>query len=142
LLHCGLCDANVKFASGWLTAPTMTIMAMRQCRALRPSHLTFLRCYSSSNVPAKVGPIGTMSKPTPDHEGLAKRTFEAYPIGYKSQGSSVPRTIRNIWKAGFRRAFWQILELNDTKVCSLMELTDVGWYLGWNRPVSVFNCSC
>jgi hypothetical protein len=91
-------------------------MAMRQCRALRSSQLTFLRRYSSPNVPAKVGPIGTLSKPTPDHDALAKRTFEEYPVGYKSQGSSIPRTIRNVWKAGFWRAFWQVKEMNDTKV--------------------------
>jgi hypothetical protein len=38
---------------------------------------------------------------------------------YKSQGTSIPRTVRNIWKAGFKRAFWQIKEMNDTKVSHL-----------------------
>lgn len=44
------------------------------------------------------------------------------PIGkaYKSQGTAIGRTIRNIWKAGWRRAFWQIKEMNDTKVGTLV----------------------
>ena len=61
-----------------------------------------------SNVP------GMMGKPVPTssvdkiHPPLGK--------GYKSQGTSIGRTIRNIWKAGWKRAFWQIKEMNDTKV--------------------------
>jgi len=89
-------------------------MALRQSRAVSKSIPSLVRYYASSNVPAKFSPPGTMAEPTP--ESSVDKIHP--PIGgqYKSQGTSIPRTIRNIWKAGFKRAFWQIKEMNDTKV--------------------------
>src|SRR5271169_5894896 len=84
---------------------------------LRRSLRTVVR-YSSStaNVPIKVSPSGTLAKPAVPETSIG-RLHPPLKGGYKSQGTSVVRTIRNIWKAGWRRAFWQIKEVNDTKVC-------------------------
>ena len=88
-------------------------MALRQSRAVSNAIPSLVRYYASSDVPVKQPPPGTMAKPTPE-PSVGKIH---YPIGgqYKSQGTSVARTIRNIWKAGLKRAFWQIKEMNDTK---------------------------
>ena len=93
----------------------MTVMALRQSQTtISRSIPSLVRFYASSNVPMKSAPPGTMGNPTPTSSVDKIHP----PIGsqYKSQGTSVVRTIRNIWKAGFKRAFWQIKEMNDTKV--------------------------
>jgi hypothetical protein len=100
------------------------IRIIRPPRALaHPHHLAALttRLYSS-NVPANPpAPPGTLGNPTP--ESSVGKIIEPFTGGgYRSQGTSIPRTIRNIWKAGFKRAFWQIKEMNDTKVGTLIGL--------------------
>ena len=90
-------------------------MALRQSRTTISRSMPLLvRFYASSNVPAKSAPPGTMGNPPPSSS--ADKTHPPIGSQYKSQGTSVARTIRNIWKAGFKRAFWQIKEMNDTKV--------------------------
>jgi hypothetical protein len=99
-------------------------MALRQLRVFTQS-VPRVRYYAAasnvpakpvatSNIPERTSPPGTMGDPAPSS---SVNTIHP-PIGpiYKSQGTSVARTIRNIWKAGWRRAFWQIKEMNDTKV--------------------------
>jgi hypothetical protein len=72
----------------------------------------------STNVPAKSSQPGTLGNPAP--ETPVGRIIEPFKGGYHSQGTSVARTIRNIWKAGLKRAFWQIKEMNDTKAGTLI----------------------
>jgi len=72
---------------------------------------------STSSVPAKQtmsNVPGLAGKPVPSSS--VDKVHPPINTGYKSQGTSIGRTIRNIWKAGWRRAFWQIKEMNDTKV--------------------------
>ena len=94
-----------------------TAMALRQLRVI-PRVAPSLPRYYSSNVPVKAAPVGTMGNPVPSSPVDKIHP----PIGpeYKSQGTSIGRTIRNIWKAGWKRAFWQIKEMNDTKVGTLV----------------------
>src|ERR1700694_1184695 len=90
-------------------------MALRQCRVINRSMPCLARYYAiSSNVPAKSAPPGTMGNPTP--EPSVDKIHPPIGPAYRSQGTSLGRTIRNIWKAGFKRAYWQIKEMNDTKV--------------------------
>jgi hypothetical protein len=107
-------------------------MALRHSRTTISRLVPILvRFYASSNVPAKSAPPGTMGNPTPS-SSIDKIHP---PIGsqYKSQGTSVGRTIRNIWKAGFKRAFWQIKEMNDTKVGpSFKRSLTIGWDINRN----------
>src|SRR5271167_2217092 len=109
----------------------MTTMALRQSRSISRSMPLLVRYYASSNVPAKSAPPGTMGNPTPSSS--VEITHPPIEHEYKSQGTSVARTIRNIWKAGFKRAFWQIKEMNDTKVGPPFEhpLT-IGWDINRN----------
>lgn len=93
-----------------------TMAALRQSSVVSRSSPLLVRLYSSS-VPAKPPPPGTFGKPIP--ESSVDKIHLPLGKGYKSQGTSVSRTIRNIWKAGFKRAFWQIKEINDTKVLPL-----------------------
>lgn len=92
-------------------------MALRQLRAIPRSTLLLPRFYSS-NVPAKAAPPGTMENPVPSSS--VGRLHPPIGPAYKSQGTAIGRTIRNIWKAGWKRAFWQIKEMNDTKVGTLV----------------------
>jgi len=66
----------------------------------------------------KAAPPGTMGDPEPTKS--ADIIHPPLGPGYRSQGTSIGRTIRNIWKAGWRRAFWQIKEMNDTKAGTLI----------------------
>jgi hypothetical protein len=111
-------------------------MALHQSRVISRSIPSLTRCYASSNVPVKVSPPGLMHKPDTPESSVSK---VHPPVGgeYKSQGTSVGRTIRNIWKAGLRRAFWQIKEMNDTKVIVRCTLLIKGWYISWNRQVCI-----
>jgi hypothetical protein len=101
--------------------PSLEMLAIRSIRPstalprLVPSLTT--RLYST-NLPAKPAPPGTLGDPAP--ESSVGRIIEPFKGGYHSQGTSVARTIRNVWKAGFKRAFWQIKELNDTKAGTLI----------------------
>jgi hypothetical protein len=101
--------------------PIPSSLEMLAIRSIRPStalpRLLSTRLYST-NLPAKPAPPGTLGDPTP--ESSVGRIIEPFTGGYHSQGTSVARTIRNIWKAGFKRAFWQIKELNDTKAGTLI----------------------
>lgn len=92
-------------------------MALRQLRVL-PRVAPSLPRYYSSNLPVKAALAGIMGKPAP----TSSVDKVHHPIGpeYKSQGTAIGRTIRNIWKAGWKRAFWQIKEMNDTKVGTLV----------------------
>src|ERR1700738_2778548 len=104
-------------------------MALRQLRFVNRSMPSLVRYYVSSNVPTKSAPPGTMGNPTPE-PSIDKLNP---PIGkaYRSQGSSIVRTIRNIYKAGWKRAFWQIKEMNDTKVFPTRKwLIKVGTLIG------------
>lgn len=92
-------------------------MALRQLRVISYSRPIITRFYSS-NVPAKAAPRGTMSNPLPSSS--VDKTHPPIGSEYKSQGTAIGRTIRNIWKAGWKRAFWQIKEMNDTKVGTLI----------------------
>ena len=94
--------------------------AIRIIRPLKPvprSMPALTRLYTT-NVPIKSAPPGTLSNPTP--ESPVDKIIQPFSGGYHSQGTSVARTIRNIWKAGLKRAFWQIKEMNDTKVGTLI----------------------
>jgi hypothetical protein len=95
----------------------MTMMAVRHSRAVSRSIPSFSRYYASvSSVPAKQNMSqvpGMGGKPVPTSS--VDKVHPPVGKGYKSQGTSIGRTIRNIWKAGWRRAFWQIKEMNDTK---------------------------
>jgi len=90
------------------------MLHLRSSRAAIRSIPRLSRCYASSNVPANPAPPGTMGDPKP--ESSVDKQHPPLGRGYRSQGTSVYRTIRNIWKAGFWRAFWQLKEMNDTKV--------------------------
>src|SRR5436190_9923361 len=92
-------------------------MALRQLRAI-PRSKSLLPRFYSSNVPAKAAPVGMMAKP--DLSSSVDKLHLPIGQGYKSQGTAIGRTIRNIWKAGWKRAFWQIKEMNDTKVGTLV----------------------
>src|SRR5271163_2381845 len=103
---------------------------LRSSRAAIRSIPRLSRCYAS-NVPAKTAPPGTMGDPKP--QSSVDKLHPPLGRGYRSQGTSVYRTIRNFWKAGFWRAFWQLKEMNDTKVvvfcCPKLIL---GWHTRWH----------
>ena len=103
-------------------------MAFRQLS--RSSIGTVIRQYSSSSVPVKSPPPGILEKPAPETSAVRLHPPPAS-AEYKSQGTSVGRTIRNIWKAGIKRAIWQITEMNDTKVFQASIGLIVGWNINW-----------